>query len=497
MDRKFLKSASAKRLESEEVLSLGLCRVKEGKYYEFMASLDGELSEGGVIFACHGHMMSYGRWLEITDREIKVCNFTSWANPQLTERVYEHGLTIKNFIKIYIAKDTEHSQSKIIVTTDGAEYSMGAGHWSSCDGEITMYAKGLALNDVSVGFTANGYAHDIWVIGASYLSLGDPARWPFYWFADEGAGPLLTGRGGMGAQNGMEDFLDSLKYGTPKILVWDSVTGNNPDTEDALSPVFYEHTLEMLKICKEKGIKVYIQTMPNCPVRTNIFKNDMIINHTEEFANYDYEVIDLARSLNARDEKHPSWFPLMLHTDNVHPTRLGGRASYLGIVCDAPELIVGKACKVYSSEDNKLVTLKSGESIALTCTEDLKQKKAITFRADFDGALSGKIKIGNEKGTSLVIDKDNLAVYSYADDKEKLVFKAENPVITEKLINVKIQANGNEATIELTSAGDRNYDPARTVMQKFTVEWAFTDKFFAEADGVDLTDARIKFVTAD
>jgi len=494
MERKYLKNAKAEKLTQDSPLSLGMNRIKDGKYYEFSARLDGALPETARIFVCHGYMISYGRWIEISERELKICSFTAWANPQLSERVYEHGLTVKNFINLKISYDTENGDKEIVLTTEGGTYTMGSGHFSCCDGEIMAKVEGVELYDASLGFSANGYSHDIWIIGASYLSLGDPARWPYYWYADGGAGPLLVGRGGMGAQHGIADFKDALNYGTPKLLVWDSVSGNNPDRDDILNPLFYENTLEMLKICKEKGIKVYIQTMPNCPLQTNAYKNDMILNRTGEFKNYDYEVIDLARALSARDEKNSPWFGGMLYTDNVHPTRLGGRASYLAIACDAPELIVKKACNVYSSNGGKLSDMKSGDMLTVSLGESIKNEQAITFRADFDGELSGTVTLGCDNGTFIAIDKENVTICAFSDGKEKTLASFKNPVITEKLINVKIHVKGSEALVSLASAGERD-EPTKSVLDSFKVNWKFDGNVFAKANDVSLTDARIKVVT--
>ena len=495
MENKYLKSKEAEKLASGEELSLGLNRVKDMKEYEYSARLDGVLSEGATLVLCHGYKYSYGKWLEVTDRLLKICSFTAWADPQYRENVYEHGLEIKNYFKVNIVWNSKNKKKEISLFTDGGEYVMSTDRWSCCDGEIMMRAEGVGLYDAFLGFTSSAYSHDIWIIGASYLSLGDPARWPFYWYADGGAGPLLVGRGGMGAQHGIEDFKDALNYGTPKILVWDSVSGNNPDKDDILSPNFYDNTLEMLKICKEKGIKVYIQTMPNCPIQTNMYKNDVILNRTLDFADCDYEVIDLARAVNARDEKNPAWFPNMLHTDNVHPTRLGGRASYLGIVADCPELIVGKACEVYSSFGGALKNIPSGEELILAAPEKYYEHTAITFRADFEGELSGKITVGSRNGSSVTIDKDTVKVYASIDDKAKLVFEAENPAITEKLITLMIDVKDGQGSIAFTSLGDKTYEPAKLTLDKFVVPFAVDGEIFAEADGVDLTDARIKLVT--
>ncbi len=497
MENKYLKSKRVEKLESGAELSLGMNRVKDEKAYCFSARLDGALPEGATVFLCHGYMLSYGRWIEISEHNLKICSNVSWAAVPLTERVYEHGLNIKNFISLSIVCRTSTGEKEIRLETDGGEYVMGAGHFSCCDGEITAKAEGVCLYDAFLGFTSFAYSHDIWIIGASYLSLGDPARWPYYWYADGGAGPFLAGRGGMGAQHGIADFKDALSYGAPKLLVWDSVSGNNPDKDDVLNPLFYDNTLEMLKICKEKGIKVYIQTMPSCPFQTNMYKNDVILNRTLEFKDYDYEVIDLARAVNARDEKNPAWFPGMLYTDNVHPTRLGGRASYLGIAVDAPELIVGKATEVYSSAGGSLKNLLSGEKLTVKAPEKYKSRTAITFRADFSGELSGKITIGSETGSSVIVDKDSVKVYSSVDDKAKLIFEAENPVISEKLINLKIDVRDGEASISLASMGEKNPDPAKTTLDIFRMPFTVDGDVFAEADGQQLTDARIKLVTVE
>ena len=68
MKNKFLKTAFSEKLTEGESLSLGMNRIKDGKYYEFSARLDGELSDTAKVFICHGHMVSYGRWLEISEK---------------------------------------------------------------------------------------------------------------------------------------------------------------------------------------------------------------------------------------------------------------------------------------------------------------------------------------------------------------------------------------------------------------------------------------------
>ena len=144
MENKFLKSAALEVMEPGAELSLGMNRIKDGKHYEFYARLDGELSEDSKVFVCHGYMISYGRWIEITEKELKISNYTSWAATPLTERVFEHGLKIKNFIKLTILHDTESGKKEIHLLTDGGEYTMGAGHWSCCDVDYEAVAPKVA-----------------------------------------------------------------------------------------------------------------------------------------------------------------------------------------------------------------------------------------------------------------------------------------------------------------------------------------------------------------
>lgn len=476
--------------ESDKV-SLGLTRVKDNKKYILSAKFDGELSEGQKILLCHGKMASYGKWIEVTPTEIKKCAYVSWVDPPLRENAFEHGLTVKNFVEITIICDPFTETRKIILKTDGGEYTLND-FFTACDGEVCAYGENITLTDVDLTLEIYGFSHDIWIIGASYLSLFDPSRWPFYWYLDRcAAGPYLSGRGGMGAQHGMEDLLDALKYGTPKILMWDSVSGNNPDKDDILSPMFYDNTLEMLKICKEKGIKVYIQTMPNCPNQTNLYKNDVILNRTLEFANYDYEVVDLARALGAKAEKNPSWYPGMLYTDNVHPRQLGARASYLAIIVDAPELILCRAADVFTKTADTLSDDKISIRGADACDDS-----AITFRADFNGTFSGKLIIGNgdSDGSFIVVDKDDIAVYNLSDGKAKLVLKEVNPAVMQDLVNLKIKIKDGKASIALMSASEKDFslETPKKRLDTIVADWKASGEVYASVSGQQISDVRIK-----
>ena len=483
------RTVSAEILSAENnKLSLGMSRIKDGKIYELSATLKEEIPDGAVISFCHGKMMSYGRWLEIDSKVLKYLNISTKADSPIYERSFEHGLTLKGKILLEIIADPIRNIRRITLKTEDGEFVINENLFASCNGEVCAMADGVDLYDVTLSYEVAGYTNDIWIIGASYLSLFDPNRWPYYWYMEKGAGPLLMGRGGMGAQHGIEDLTDALKYGTPKILMWESVSGNNADMDGVASPIFYENTLKMLEICKEKGIKVYIQTMPNAPFRTNFYKNEIILNKSLDFANYDYEVVDLARALDAKKEKNPSWFPGMISGDNIHPFALGARASYLATIVDAPELILGRACEIYKAEACEL-------SDKLSVSESVSNEFAITFRADFDGDFEGKLTVGNEadgNGSYVEIDGDFINAYSLVDGKPVLVSSAENPAIMKKLLNLRIKVKDGKASLALMSAGEKHIEPRKYTLDTLEFDWNAVGSPFVKGEGNTLTDARLK-----
>ena len=484
------RTVSAEILSAENnKLSLGMSRIKDGKIYELSATLKEEIPDGAVISFCHGKMMSYGRWLEIDSKVLKYLNISTKADSPIYERSFEHGLTLKGKILLEIIADPIRNIRRITLKTEESEFVINENLFASCNGEVCVMADGVDLYDVTLSYEVAGYTNDIWIIGASYLSLFDPNRWPYYWYMEKGAGPLLMGRGGMGTQHGIEDLTDALKYGTPKILMWESVSGNNADMDGVASPIFYENTLKMLEICKEKGIKVYIQTMPNAPFRTNFYKNEIILNKSLDFANYDYEVVDLARALDAKKEKNPSWFPGMISGDNIHPFALGARAAYLATIVDAPELILGRACKIYKAEAREL------SSDKLSIDETVADEFAITFRADFDGDFEGKLTIGNEmdgNGSFVEIDKDSIKSYSLKDGKAELISTEDNLAVMRKLLNLRIKIKDGKASLALMSAGEKNLDPKKYTLNTLEFDWNTVGAPFVKVEGNTLVDARLK-----
>ena len=482
-------------------LSLGANKVRDGKYLVFSARFDGELKEGQKIMFGHGYMESYGKWIEITKNDIVFPSYTSWAKPPYRENVYPHGVTVKNYIMGIVAADNDGFGNSVTVITDGAVIRKSGYGWNACQGEIFVSGKNIALSDVNAAWTCEDYSAPIWFVGASYFSLGDPARWPYYMYADGYADKVfITGRGGMNGINGHEEIADAIKFGKPKFMIWGIGMNDGPDLEDDINPVTYANKTGFLKICKEKGIKPLFMNIPNCGNETNqrnenSYKLDYVNNRKKEFADYDYRVVDIAHAVNGI-ESHSPWYEGMLHSDGTHPTALGARNFYLELLCAFPELMVGADAKITEKSE---AALPMGKEISVTADAPVSEESAITFMADFkDKTLSGVIEIGSKgKGgkTSFVrLTEQTVEVYKVEGGKENLVHTEENHMNMKELVMLRVHIKEGKASIAFVSSGEKNYVP-HSELYRIETEWSGAESAYAVANETDFTAVNLKLCT--
>ncbi|MBO5879099.1 MAG: InlB B-repeat-containing protein [Clostridia bacterium] len=499
-----IKHGTAEKLDAQNpTISLGNNRVKDEKYFVFSAKIDGTLTADQKILLGHGYMVSYGRWFELTGNTLSLCSYTSWNEPdkQLSVTSREHGIEIKNFITVIITADKNNTtKTSFTIITDGATYTYKGYGYSACEGEIFVTAQGLEMTDVTLDWACKAYDADIWIIGASYLSLNDPARWPEYYYNQGYNGALLVGRGGMGNQHAIEDFKDALKHGKPKYLVWDSAAGNNPDEKlskpeewGTVNETFLVHMIEVMDICKEEGIELIIELLPNCVNQNNYMKNEMLMKKQGQFANYDYKLIDVAKCLGAHD-RFSNWYEGMLYTDNVHPTRLGAIAYYMQMINTFPELMRKTDAEIYKSEVGKNVS--GNNAVNVSVPNELCESKIFTLSADFAGSLMGSIELSTGKangGTYMVIDKNNINVYRNVNGEEVLVTTIANPLKTENILNVKVHVTGCSATVTMMSVGFK--DTSDIKLFTFDTEWVVAGELAVSTNSQTLTEAFATFFT--
>jgi len=390
-----LKSASAELLNAENTtLEVGNNKVKDGKFMVFSAKLDGELAADQKIILGHGYLSTYAAWIEINGEQVISYNRGAKGDPKAYAK--SHGLTIKNYITVIITADSDGVGNIVTVVTDGGSYERS---WSGspCNGKIEVIVEGAQLTDVEAHWACQNYDAPIWIFGASYFSLGDPARWPQYMYADGLSDEILiVGRGGLNTTGGLLELEDALQHGTPKYIIWGYGMNDGKDSETGIKQVTYDNHIAFLEICKKNDIEPIFISSVNCTDNFHSHKIDYVLNRLGDFANYDYRVASLPHAVDGY-EPGSLWYDGMLSSDGIHPTKLGARSFYLELLCQFPELLMGADSVVKSAKSD---TLNAGATLKIEGTPEYVDSgtMAFTLTADFDSYLEGSLEIGNGKG---------------------------------------------------------------------------------------------------
>ena len=499
-----LKQASAAVLDSSNPqLIIGDNKVKDGKALVVTAKIDGELKEGEKIVVAHGYGSTYAAWLEITNEKVISYSQGAKATDDPGKNSKTHGLTIKNFVTMILVGDRESENGGFILVTDGG-ISSGSYRGSSCNGKITVDAVGgVTLTDVEGSWACFDYQNPIWIFGASYFSLGDPARWPYYMYADGyNDNIFITGRGGLNTTGGLVELKDALQHAIPEVIIWGYGMNDGKDNEDgSIKEVTYRNQIEFLEICKQNGIRAVFISSVNCATNFHSGKIDYVINRLGDFANYEYTVASLPHAVDGYEEG-AMWYDGMLSSDGIHPTQLGARNFYLELLCAYPELMIDWDATVL---EDKKDSLNAKSELKIDTPDFIDGEYAMTFNADFDGSLDGSITIGTGKkdaeGASWVeINENKVTIYRHVGGKDVLVAEVKNEIVLQEIIMVRIHVVNGKAKISLVGSGDNRYpygdsskkDPG--TLFSIAGDWSYAGDVYAVASSTSLVDASLKFV---
>lgn len=499
-----LKQASAEVLDSSNPqLVIGDNKVKDGKAMVVTAKIDGELKEGEKIIIAHGYGSTYAAWMEINSEKVISYSQGAKSDSDPSKNTASHSLTIKNFITVILVGDRESDNGGVILVTDGGIFT-GGYRGSSCNGKITVDAVGgVTLTDVEGSWACFDYSNPIWIFGASYFSLGDPARWPYYMYADGyNDNIFITGRGGLNTTGGLVELKDALQHATPEVIIWGYGMNDGKDPEDgSIKEVTYKNHIEFLEICKQNGIRAVFISSVNCTTNFHSGKIDYVANRLGEFANYDYTVVSLPHAVDGY-EAGSEWYDGMLSGDGIHPTQLGARNFYLELLCTYPELMIDWDATVL---EDKKDSLNAKTELKIDTPDYIDGEYAMTFNADFEGNLDGSIIIGTGKkdaeGASWVeVTEDKVTIYRHVGGKDIIVATAKNEINLEEIILLRIHVKNGKAKVSFVSSADNRYpygdsskkDPGTL----FTVsgEWSYAGDVYAVGSDTAFTDASLKFV---
>ena len=292
---------------------------KKNAVIEFMGYFDSFTS----LTLGHGYNVGYGSYAVIDDTNVTV--YYGTTPTQMAQAA--HGLTIADFIHVVITQN-DGARAKIHIMSSGGDYTLTDCSWQGCNGNV--FAKvGATMTDVVCSAVFKDFAEQIFLFGDSYVSMGDPARYPYYLVQDGYTHLLIDGYGGRGSADALTSFNNIVAKVSPKYAIW-TLGMNDPDST-AVNATWLSSVQSFLSTCATKGITPILATVPNCPSVNNTYKNAWVKAS-------EYRYIDFAKAVGA-EEAESSWYSGMLYTDNAHPTELGAKALYSRFLTDFPEVI--------------------------------------------------------------------------------------------------------------------------------------------------------------
>ena len=271
----------------------------------------------------HGYGSISGSWVVVDDTNLTVY----YSAPAQVKAQVAHGLTISDFIHVTV-RQLNNAHADITITTASGDYTLTNAVWVGCQGMI--YANvGSTINDVVINAVYRDFNEKLFLYGDSYVSLDDPARYPYYLIKNGYTRFLLDGWAGRASSDALLSFKNTVALVVPKYIIW-AIGMNNADS-GAVNPTWLADTQELLQICAAKGITPILTVTPNTPTHDNTYKNAWV-----KASGYRY--IDFAKAVGA-ESSGSSWYTGMLYSDNVHPTALGAKALYARLITDAPEIM--------------------------------------------------------------------------------------------------------------------------------------------------------------
>lgn len=294
-------------------------------------------------------------WLKITSTSVQVIHYYQNTNNTIddTKYVYDHNLTIKDYLRVSI--DTNYNnQAEIYIATNGGSFTKTVS-WSGRQGDVIARTTGIDIENVQLRWYLEALERDIWLFGDSYFNNSADSRWTYYLNKYGYTNNALWGFPGMNSSTALADFkwaVEEIGY-TPHYVVW-CMGMNNQDSATAVNSAWLSAVKEFLEICEEYGITPILTTIPSTTTRCNEPKNEWVRAWAEEtggryidFAHavgadkYDASLIGKASNTGSEtlNTTGYQWYDGMLYTDDVHPNTKGAEALYSQFIVDFPEIM--------------------------------------------------------------------------------------------------------------------------------------------------------------
>lgn len=308
-------------LADGQTLNLPQNSIEVGEYITFSATIGTSFNALYV-----GHGKTNGAYMKITSNEVIL--YSHVTNP-VSEKTFQHGLTIENNIQVYIEK-LKNSTTNLKIASNGKNYTFSYPSWYGNKGKPFVESDGCELNDCVFSWTCEAINSDIWAFGDSYFGVTGSIRWMAYMINENHTNLVVNGFGGQGSVSAYTDLTNLLTIGTPKKILW-CLGMNDADSSTAVNANWLNTYNSLKSVCETNNIELILATIPTVPTRIHKFKNEIIRSSG-------YRYIDFDKAVGA-DEATGVWFGDMLSSDGVHPTETGALTLYNRAIADMPELL--------------------------------------------------------------------------------------------------------------------------------------------------------------
>lgn len=255
-------------------------------------------------------------WIEIDSAYVCVYKYTT---DRLQVDKIAHGLTIKDFLTCTIRANNDNTAKLVLVTGSGA--FVEAIEWNASNGNIFI-GTGSTLTDCELTYSLTTINEKLWIFGDSYFDMWTRkvTEYGFSNFLED----AYSGRSSQTALNALKGYLT---YRTPEQIGW--FMGMNDGDDDEIDSKYKAVIDEVVDICNEKGIELFVSTIPNVPERDHSYKNAYI-------KSLPVRVIDICHAVGA--DVNASWHSGLLSGDKVHPSDIGKSAIASYVINNLPDI---------------------------------------------------------------------------------------------------------------------------------------------------------------
>lgn len=249
-----------------------------------------------------------------------------FATDTTAVRTKPHNLTLRDYVSLTIKVDYS-KVARVTISTNGGRFTWDVPNFLSSKGFVEVVTQDT-LTDCSLSYRCSALDKPTWIYGDSYCVWWNDGntRWTCHLVSDGYKNYMINAYGGRESAEALHMLKNDLSLGIiPTTIVW-CLGMNDKDTESSPNPSWLLCVEELIEICKENKVDLYLSTIPNVPstATKNTFKNEWVISSGQKY-------VDFANAIDGISG--------MISGDNVHPTEQGAIALYEEVVNTVTQII--------------------------------------------------------------------------------------------------------------------------------------------------------------